>query len=171
MSRPRWSTPSAMCERPMRLGSGLRAWAGARGPSGLPTAVLVGATVLAGGVLASAFAVAPVEDAQIWLELVKGSVELVVVVALGGVVTFAFKRWEVGRAGRRLEDDYRLGVLRELVDAYHRTKSVRRTLHASGFVRPPRTHVLTAEQVREFQAQMRLLDDAQLAMEMVAREI
>ena len=128
-------------------------------------------TALVAAVAVAAFALAPVDDADVWLELVKGAIQLLVVVALGGVVSFAVKRWEEDRAVERREDEARLVLLRELVRAYHRTKAVRRTLHAYGFHAGSRPDPLTTGQVGEFQKQMLALDEAQLAMETVAREI
>jgi hypothetical protein len=61
-------------------------------------------------------------------------------------------------------------VFRDTVDAYTEVKRVRRTLRALGFVAPPYGS-LSARQLEEFEAQMRALNEAELSLEKVRREL
>jgi len=107
--------------------------------------------------------------------MAKGGIQLFVVVVVGTAVAYAFRREESERDHRRRLDEYRRGVLLELVEAYNRIKEVRRTLRAYGF-RSPRSDTqsadtLSADQSNEFQTQMRVLAKAQLSLEKIRREI
>jgi hypothetical protein len=85
-------------------------------------------------------------------------------------VAAAFRVLDERRQDRRLLDEYRAASAGELIDAYHRIKAVRRTLRAIGF-RPTASGTLSAEQSGRFQRQMELLNDAQLTLERVKRDV
>jgi hypothetical protein len=125
-------------------------------------------------------------------EAAKAGIQLLAVAVLGGAVTYAYRvlderRQERARVAaesredkrrkeaeareeRRLLDDYRAGIARDLIEAYHAIKTVRRTLHASGF-RPPASGTLSAEDREMLWRQMEALVGAQLALERVVSEV
>lgn len=82
---------------------------------------------------------------------------------------------ESARNAQARRDEYLLGVIRNLVESYNRTKSVRRTLRAYGFRKPeeprPDAQRFTAEQVDAYRKQMAVLVEAQLRLEEISREI
>jgi hypothetical protein len=76
---------------------------------------------------------------------------------------------DIAREGRRRLDEYRAGFVAELWSAYHRVKAVRRTLTAYGFA--SKSGTLSEEQCREYDLQMKELDDAQLSLETLMRAV
>jgi hypothetical protein len=132
------------------------------------------------------------ESGDLWFELGKAGVQLLAIVVLGSAVAAAFRVLDDRREGRRigaseqreedrklaaerreerrLLDEYRAGIAAELVDAYHRIKAVRRTLRAIGFG-PTASGTLSTEQRTDFRRQMELLNDAQLTLEKVKRDV
>jgi len=118
-----------------------------------PLTLVVGASVAIVAAL-----VVPPRRHDLLVEMAKGGIQLFVVVVVGTAVAYAFRREESERDHRRRLDEYRRGVLLELVEAYNRIKEVRRTLRAYGF-RSPRSDTqsadtLSADQSNEFQTQM-----------------
>jgi hypothetical protein len=107
---------------------------------------------------------------DLWFELAKAGMQLFAVGILGAVVAAALRILDDHRQDRRRRDEYRAETAGELLDAYHRIKAVRRKLRAAGF-RSPGWGTVSAEQSADFRAQMDLLDDAQLALEKVARDV
>jgi hypothetical protein len=113
--------------------------------------------------------------ADLWFEIAKIGLQFGVIVILGALVTQLLKRRDEQREdGRRLAE-YGLLVLRDALDAYNRAKAVRRALRALGFRREdPRTdeeQPLDSAQVTGFHALMLELNDAQLTLERLRREV
>lgn len=104
------------------------------------------------------------------LEVFKAGLQLVVIGFIGGAVAYLLDRLDSMRRERNQIDEYRLNVLREVISSYNRIKSGRRILRAFG-LRSPQGKTLTSEQVAEFVAQMRLLNEAQLSLERIKREV
>jgi hypothetical protein len=65
---------------------------------------------------------------------------------------------------------YRMTIFRDRVDAYNSVKTVRRALRAAGLA-PPIKGSLQPEQMVEFNAQMRALNEAELSLEKIEREV
>ncbi len=161
--------------------------------------VLIGlaAAVIAVGLAAVGF-LEETKRSDFWLEVGKAGIQLGVIVIAGGAVTFGFKllesqradrakgleaeraalasEQELERAERRRRDEYLLDVLRQLIEAYHEVKAVRRTLCAYGFCkpgsddgRPAGWDELAADRVEQFRLQMSSLVKAQLELEQIER--
>ena len=118
---------------------------------------------------------------SVGLELAKAGLQLGVVTLFGLIVTQALRRFnddrsdrakqaDVDREERRRLNEYRLAVFRDAVGAYNRVKTVRRTLRAAGLSKPA-TGSLQAHQIDEFNAQMCALNDAELSLETIEREV
>jgi hypothetical protein len=107
---------------------------------------------------------------QISVEIAKAGLQLGVVSILGGSVAVILRRLESGREQRRILNEYRLNLLRDVTYSYNRVKAVRRTLRAFGFDNPM-GKPLTADQVKEFHEQMKALNEAQLSLERLKREV
>ncbi len=129
------------------------------------------ATAIALVFIGFGFAAAPSERSELWLELGKAGIQLLVIAVVGGMVAAAYRRLESRREERRRLDDYRIEILRGLVESYNRIKAVRRTLRAYGFGSPKHGHALSAGQCSEYQTQMRSLLEAQLSLEKIGREV
>jgi hypothetical protein len=121
------------------------------------------------------------EWGHIGLEISKAGVQLGILSVIGGAFAAVLKYLESAREGRRhlaestreehrRLNEYRLSVLRSLTISYNRIKAVRRTLPAFGFGAGT-SKPLTVEQVSEFHAQMKSLNEAQLAIERLKREL
>jgi hypothetical protein len=115
------------------------------------------------------------QRSDLWLEVAKAGLQLGVIVLVGGAVTYGFNFLESERATDVHHDEYRLGVIRNLIESYNRIKSARRTLRAYGFRKPqvprPNAQQFTAEQVDAYRKQMLVLVEAQLKLEEISREI
>jgi hypothetical protein len=148
------------------------------------TKLLIGAVIL-GLALAVALLVFGAKMAQnagnqIWIEIAKAGAQLGIISIIGGGVAFALRRLESlreehrtdlesRREERRILNEYRLNVLRDVTNSYNRIKAVRRTLRAFGF--RASASPLTPDQVTEFHSQMKSLNEAQLALERLKREV
>jgi hypothetical protein len=79
---------------------------------------------------------------------------------------------EENRREQNRVDEYKFEMLREVIASYNKIKSVRRILRAFGFrFRPTQVTTFTPEQLAEFVTQMRILNEAQLSLERIKREI
>jgi hypothetical protein len=152
-----------------------------------------GAVLIVLGIARSA---APVDE--FWTDVAKAGLQIAGVTLVGAVVSLTLKRVEelrrseedAAREARRREekatddtrraeeraadqrrrlDEQRLEVFREIVGAYHRVKAVRRNLRALGLLEP--VEPLNAQQARGLREQMAILNDAQLSLEAVQREL
>jgi hypothetical protein len=142
-------------------------------------------TVFVGLILASALVglgakMAHLSGDQIWNEIAKAGVQLGIITIIGGGVGFALRRVDSIREERReksqsdleakrKQNEYRLSVLGDITTSYNQVKAVRRTLRALGVM--ALTAPLTAEQANKFFAQMKSLNEAQLSLERVKREV
>jgi hypothetical protein len=106
----------------------------------------------------------------VWLEIAKAGAQLAAVSVIGATIAAAFKAIEGERDEERRLHEYRIGVLREVTVSYNKIKAVRRALRAYGYG-PGRAGRKTAEQVAEFHIQMKALNEAQLAVERLKREL
>lgn len=145
-------------------------------PPSIVAVVLVIGLVLVG---AGAVAVGERRD-DLWFEAAKAGLQLGVVTVLGSLVGYALRYFETQDAEtrRRRERDAdewrrlneaRLRVFRDVVDAYNRAKAVRRILRSLGvlIVDAP----LSEAQAEGLRSQMLALNDAQLTLEAVKREV
>lgn len=111
----------------------------------LSTAAAV--VVLLAVVICVAVFLAPSRAADIWTEIAKACIQLVVVVGLGGIVGVVLRSIDERRDERRARDERRFAIFQELVDAYHRIKLVRRRLRTVG-LRAPGPERLRSEQLK-----------------------
>lgn len=112
----------------------------------------------------------PSRAPDIWMEIAKACIQLVVVVGLGGVVGGVLKVVDEQRSQRRLRDDLRFKVFQEVVTAYHRLKFVRRNLRAVG-LRRPEPGRLRPEQVSALRKGQTTLVEVELTLEQMNREL
>jgi hypothetical protein len=153
----------------------------------LPIGIVVVALIVAGVLLY----LGATHSGDVWLEVAKGGIQLLVIVILGGAVAAGFRmqddrrrregmeqenrltnqrrREDIEREDRERLDAYRADFVDELWGAYHRVKAVRRILTAYGF--GSMSGEFTVEQCREFDQQMKELDDAQLTLEKLKRDV
>jgi hypothetical protein len=80
------------------------------------------------------------------------------------------KQADVEREERQRLNEYRMVLFRETVDAYNRVKAVRRALRAIGMDRL-RDALPSQEQLAVFDREMRTLNEAELALERIEREV
>jgi hypothetical protein len=125
-----------------------------------------------------------------WFEVTKAGIQLCAIAILGGLVAFAFRvlddrraterrNEELGRADRLLRDQYLAGVADELWGSYRQIKAARRTLRAAGFDRildpgaqsRERSGKISERQSAEYRTQMNVLDDMQLTLETLKRDV
>jgi hypothetical protein len=121
-------------------------------------------------VLCIAVFLAPSRAPEIWMEIAKACIQLVVVVGLGGAVGAVLKAVDEQRSQSRLRNDLRFRVFQEVVSAYHRLKFVRRNLRAMG-LRRPGPERLRPEQVSALRDGQKTLVEVQLTLEQMHREL
>lgn len=141
------------------MGDMKRAWVAAL----VSMAALVMAVVAIGG-----WAV-PARRDDLWVELAKAGIQLVVVIGLGGVVSAVLRTIDVSRERRRIRDERRFAIFQQLVTAYHQLKFVRRNLRTVGLRDGP--DELLPEQVEALRAGMATVVDANLTLEQLYREL
>ena len=100
----------------------------------------------------------------------KAGLQLGVVTVFGAGVALGLRQFDVAREERARLREYRLSVFRDTVDAYHKVKTVRRTLRALDLV-PHASSSLSSKHTDEFHAQMCALNEAELSLERIRREI
>jgi hypothetical protein len=125
------------------------------------------AVALVAGIVAIALWVVPERRDDIWVDLARAGIQLVVIIGLGGVVSSVLRFAEASRDRRRLRDERRFGIFEQLVTAYHRLKFVRRNLRMVGIRSRP--DVLRAEQVEALRTGMQTITEVQLTLEEVLR--
>jgi hypothetical protein len=113
---------------------------------------------------------APTKRPDIWFEAGKAGLQLAIVAVIGGIAAAVLRYFDAMREDRRRFADYLLTLLRQVVSAYNQVKAARRILRAFGFS-APMAPTLRPEQVTEFLAQMKALNQAQLSLELIAREM
>ena len=138
---------------------------------GLGSQLLLPAAIIGGGlaIAVALFVAGVIHAGALGLELAKGGIELLVVVVLGSAVAFGFRQLDDRREERRRLDEYRVAFVEDIRKTDRRIRAARRTLNAFSFGRP--VGGLTAEQCREYDLQMRELDEAQLALEALSRTV
>jgi len=107
---------------------------------------------------------APV-SADFWSDVSRAGLQLATITVLGAVVTATLKFVDENR--RR--DEQRLQVFREIVTAYNQVKAVRRNLRALGIL--ALGNPLNTNQALELREQLMALNQAQLSLEAVKREL
>jgi hypothetical protein len=121
-------------------------------------------------VIGVAVFIGPSKAPEIWMEIAKACIQLVVVVGLGGVVGGVLKVVDEQRSQRRLRDDLRFNVFQEVATAYHRLKFVRRNLRAVG-LRRPGPEQLRPEQVSALREGQTTIVEVELNLEQMNREL
>jgi hypothetical protein len=129
-----------------------------------------------------AWGLAEAEPNALALEAGKVGMQLAVVTVLGLALTYVLgrvdearqeraRRAEVEREERRRLNEYQLTVFRAALDAYHDVKAVRRRLRARGFARRVAEPEHGERRLKDFDEQMLALNEAELELERVEREI
>ena len=142
--------------------------------------VVIGGLMLAAGLVVLG-ALLPHGSNSIGIEIVKAGLQLGVIAIVGGGVASALryleslrenqlKHLESVRENQRKINDYRLDVLRGVTTSYNQIKGVRRVLRSLGF-NSLAASPLAPDHVTEFHAQMKSLNDAQLTLEHIKREV
>jgi hypothetical protein len=133
--------------------------------------ILTGAVIVAGlliaGVTAIALWMVPDRRDDIWVDLARAGIQLVVIIGLGGVVSLVLRDTEAARERRRLLDERRYAIFEQLVTVYNRLKFVRRDLRMVGLRSRPA--VLRPEQIQALRTGMQTITEAQLTLEEVLR--
>lgn len=132
--------------------------------------VVISGLVVAAGLVAVGVRLTHLGSSQIGIEIIKAGLQLGVIAIVGGGVASALKYLESLREKQRMINDYRLNVLRDVTISYNQIKSIRRVLRSLGF-NSLTASPLAPDQVMEFQAQMKSLNDAQLTLERTKREV
>jgi hypothetical protein len=127
------------------------------------------AAVLVAGIVAIALWVVPDRREDIWVDLARAGIQLVVIIGLGGVVSSVLRGAEASRDRRRQRDERRFAIFEQLVTAYHRLKFVRRNLRMVGIRSQP--DVLRAEQIEALRTGMQTITEVQLTLEEVLRSL
>ncbi len=121
---------------------------------------VVGVTLALIGVVKS-----PTPRDEFWSDLAKAGLQIAIITVLGAIVTTTLKYVDE----RRARDEQRLQVFRDIIAAYNRVKAVRRNLRGLGVLAPANS--LNAMQAKAFREQMMALNDAQLSLEAVKKEL
>ncbi len=112
----------------------------------------------------------PERRADMWFEIVAGSIRVVVLAITGGIVAAVVRDRDAVREDARRRQADAAAFLERIQDTFGQVKSARRMLRTHGFGGTD-AHALTDEQVAGFRTQMALLNDADLAFEMYARRV
>lgn len=118
---------------------------------------------------------------DLWLELGRAGVQLLVIGVLGGLLTVGWQGVERRRASaredqaKRLQDDHErhdrmLAAFLHVLSAYNGVKAVRRTLRSLGF-EDTSDGAIDAWQAEGFHREMQRLSDFQLEFEAIAIEL
>jgi len=107
----------------------------------------------------------PTPRDDFWSDLARAGLQIALITVLSAIVTATLKYVDE----RRARAEQRLQVLHNIIAAYNRAKAVRRNLRALGVLAPgDRLNPMQAKGLRE---QMMALNDAQLTLEAVKREL
>lgn len=133
--------------------------------------IIIGVVLFAAAAMAllGAF-MAPERHSDMWVELVKSSIQIIVLAVAGGVVGAVLRDRDAVRDAELRRRAYFLAFLDQVDLSYGQVKSVRRMLRTYGFGQP-RAGALTPQQVVGFRNQMAHLNDAEVAYEMHARKV
>jgi hypothetical protein len=131
------------------------------------TRAVVLAAMLVAAVTAIALGAVPDRRDDIWVDLARAGIQLVVIIGLGGVVSLVLKDAEAARDRRRLLDERRYATFEQLVTMYNRLKFVRRNLRMVGLRSHP--DALRAEQVEALRTAQQTITEVQLTLEEVLR--
>jgi hypothetical protein len=159
---------------PSSSGSNRQLRQGGRRTARLPwlaIATFLAATAVALVLIAIGATHAQSGSGDLHFELAKAGIQLLAIVIFGGAVAAGFRSLDARRDERRRIDDYLASMADELLDAYHHIKAVRRALRAAGFRNPKLNAKVTQHQVDTLEALMAQLDDAQLRLEKLARQV
>lgn len=96
--------------------------------------------------------------------------DLIFIGFIGGLLTLAIQLQLDDQEEARRLNEYRLGLLLEVVAAYNQTKAARRALRAAGFLAPS-SATFERWQIDQFWTQLTKINRAQLAIEKIGREL
>ncbi|MBE1551892.1 hypothetical protein GGC64_005979 [Mycobacterium sp. OAS707] len=130
----------------------------------MATAVLL----LLAVVICVAVFLAPTRASDIWTEIAKACIQLLVVVGLGGVVGTVLRSVDQRRDERRARDEQRYAIFQQTVDAYHRLKYVRRYFRSMG-LRAPAPQPLSSKQLTALRDGMTDVIQVELTLEDIYR--
>lgn len=130
---------------------------------------IAAAVILIGGLVTIAVVAVPDRRDDIWIEVAKAGIQLLVVIGLGAVVSTVMKSAEAARDRGRQRDERRFAIFAQIVAAYHRLKFVRRNLRMVGIRSRPEQ--LRPEQVEALRSGMETIAEVQLEFEEVMRSL
>ena len=131
--------------------------------------VLTVATCGIFGLVITARILPPDKRADLDLEVAKGLIDLLLVTVVGGGITELLKERDLQRAKSDKEADYRSRVRRAVTQAYLKSKRSRRCLRAEATKIKPGHYAAIA--LRSYDFHMRVVNDAQLELERLVREL
>jgi hypothetical protein len=109
-------------------------------------------------------------SSDLWMEIAKSSLQIMVLSVSGGVVGAVLRDRDAARDARERRRGRLLAHLEKVDGSFGHIKGARRILRTLGFD-VPGERPLTAEQVTGFRTQMALLNETQLAFEADARRV
>jgi len=130
--------------------------------------VLLAFVVLVGAVII------PSRASDLWMEAAKGSLQLAVVIFIGGAVAAMYRNIESDREQRRARDELRFNIFQQLGSSYQQLRTARRNLKFAGI------HVLQAsptkidlrpEQVKVLRESMLSIVNVTTTLEQIAQEL
>jgi hypothetical protein len=124
-------------------------------------------TFIVGIVIAVVAGLTASDDRDVWTEVSKAGVSIALITVAGAIGSVAVKRADERRAR---EAELRR-ILHIVLDAYNGATAARRNLRAIGLPEPDQDRLLGDDQIRELRAVLAELNDHQLGIEAVAREI
>lgn len=107
---------------------------------------------------------------DLWSAVAGSAIDLVFIGFIGGLLTLAIQMQLDEQEDLRRLNDYRLRLLLDVVGAYNRTKGARRALRAAGFSEP-KARKFQPWQIDQFRIQLAEINEAQLAIEKIGREL
>ncbi len=113
------------------------------------------------------------KSGELWAELWKALLNFLLIVAIGGMVSYILKSLERSRDEQKALHDFRADFLRQFLSSYHDAKNSRRTLTRAGLTtkRAPLASSLDQEQIATYEEQMEIINSSQLEFERFISEV
>jgi hypothetical protein len=116
----------------------------------------------------------PSRAPDLWMEAAKGSLQLAVVIFIGGAVTAMYRRIESDRERRRARDELRFNIFQQLGSTYQQLRMTRRNLKFAGIhilQGSPTKIDLRPEQVVVLRESMLSIVKVTTTLEQIAQEL
>jgi hypothetical protein len=116
----------------------------------------------------------PSRAADLWMEAAKGSLQLAVVIFIGGAVAAMYRKIETDREQRRARDDVRFKIFQQLGSTYQQLRTARRNLKFAGIhilQASPTKPELLAQQVEVLRESMLSIVKVTTTLEQITQEL